>query len=169
VPGRRVFITSTVSTGAIGGLTGGDALCQGLANTANLHGTFRIWLSDATASPSTRFDQSLVPYYRMDGTMVASSYADLVDGTIAVPIHHNELGQVVAPNIPFTSTLATGLPYSPSALPSQDNCSGWTSQSTTDHGHSGFSEGTTTSWSLNLQQADVRQCNVLHRYYCFGN
>ena len=59
---------------------GGDAFCQSLATAANFRGQFRMWLGDATGSPATRFIQSVVPYYRADGVLLAASYADVVDG-----------------------------------------------------------------------------------------
>lgn len=168
VPGRRVFITSTTTTGALGGLSGADASCQALADAANLRGTYRAWLSDTTGSPSTRFTQSTVPYIRVDGVAIASSYADLTDGALLAPLRINELGVAVTPNIPFTSTTPAGTAYQPSLNAAQDSCANWTSNSAGNHAQSGYSEGVDLGWTQLQQQPDVRQCNVLHRIYCFG-
>ena len=46
------------------------------------------WLSDSTASPSTRFTRSSVPYVLPDGTtVVANNWADLTHGTLQFPIN----------------------------------------------------------------------------------
>nr|MBA3500495.1 hypothetical protein [Deltaproteobacteria bacterium] len=86
---KRVFLTAGQFSGAqIGGLTGADAKCQAEAMAANLTGTYKAWLSDITGSPSTRFTKStIVPYVRTDGFLLAQSFDDLTDGTIAGPIN----------------------------------------------------------------------------------
>jgi hypothetical protein len=165
-PGRRVFITSGADDGNLGGLDGGDLFCQTLANAANLEGTYRMWLSDATGSPSTRFDQSSVPYYRLDGVMVASSYADLIDGSLSAPINVSDTGVTVASNVPFTGTLTDGTAFAP-AFPGSSNCSGWTSASSAQHAMAGQSEGADGTWTQSSNSGAPRQCNVLHRFYCF--
>jgi hypothetical protein len=152
--------------GNLGGLAGGDAFCQAAANAANLPGVYQMWLSDATGSPSTRFNQAAIPYYRMDGTMVATSYADLTDGTLLVPINVNELGAFVASNVPFTGTNPNGTATQGSTA-AQDNCSGWTSSSSAQHGWTGQSEAADATWTSNSNTGTSRQCNVLHRFYCF--
>lgn len=166
VPGRRVFITSTTHDGNLGGLAGGDAFCQLAASNANLGGTYRMWLADATGSPSTRFDLSTVPYYRFDGVMVAASYADLTDGTLLAPINVQEFGGMVASNVPFTGVNTDGTTYAAS-VPAQDNCSGWTSASSAQHGWTGQSDGADITWTVSSNSGSPRQCNVVHRFYCF--
>lgn len=90
---RRVFVTSTLYNGNLGGLDGADAKCQARADAAGLTGTFRAWLSDSTGSPSTRFEKSLVAYALVDNTKIANDWEDLVDGTILHKIHLDEFGQ----------------------------------------------------------------------------
>ena len=48
---RRVFVTSAVFTGALGGRVGADAKCQAAAESASASGTFRAWLSTNNGSP----------------------------------------------------------------------------------------------------------------------
>lgn len=164
--GRRVFITSATHDGNLGGLAGGDAFCQALADAQGLGGTFRMWLSDATGSPSTRFVQSADPYYLLNGTMVASSYADLVDGTLLAAINVNEAGGLVASNVPFTGTNSDGTAIQGGGA-AQDNCSGWTSAASGNHGWTGNSDGADITWTVSSNSGSPRQCNVLHRFYCF--
>jgi hypothetical protein len=89
---KRVFVTSQLYTTNIGGLDGGDAKCQALATAAGLPGTYRAWLSDTTGSPSTRFAQSTIPYKLVDGTVIATNWGDLTDGTLAHVIDKDEKG-----------------------------------------------------------------------------
>jgi hypothetical protein len=135
-PGHKcVFTTSALTTGALGGLTGGDAMCQGLANSAGLGGTFMAWLSDTTGSPSTRFTRATVPYLRIDGVRIANDYAGLVSGTLLAPIAVTEL------DTPAPAGVTSCLPYysvwtatngDGTAYPTI-NCSNWTVGSGTSY------------------------------------
>src|SRR5207248_2675590 len=43
---KRVFVTSVMYDGNLGGLAGADAKCQARATAASLSGTYKAWLSD---------------------------------------------------------------------------------------------------------------------------
>lgn len=86
----RVFVTSLKYDGNLkgssaSGLAGADDKCQQLADSVDppLPGAYKAWLSDSTASPSTRFrctaaNCSTEGYVLVDGvTVVASDWADL--------------------------------------------------------------------------------------------
>lgn len=130
---RRVFVTSAVFTGNLGGRAGADAKCQAAAESASAPGTFRAWLSTDTASPADDFVKSEVPYVRLDDLQVAANWQDLVDGTLEAPIIVSELGGPPAASthvcIPqdawgaWTSTNEAGLPSM------KGTCNNW---STTD-------------------------------------
>ncbi len=96
--GKRVFLTSELVSGDLGGLDGADARCQEFATEAGLPGRYRAWLSDFTGSPSTRFTQSSSPYFLLDGTVIAQNWADLTDGEIASPISVFEDGTPFTPS-----------------------------------------------------------------------
>ena len=51
---KRVFVTSTMYSGALGGATGGDSECDVRAATAGVPGVFRAWLSDGTTGAYDR-------------------------------------------------------------------------------------------------------------------
>ena len=51
-----------------------------------------IWLVPGAQAPATRFTQSVIPYVRTDGAVVANNWADLTDGTIQNPINVDEFG-----------------------------------------------------------------------------
>ena len=53
------------------------------------------WLSDSTASPSSRFTHSSVPYVLPDGTtVVANDWADLTGGTLQHLINMDEKKEI---------------------------------------------------------------------------
>lgn len=114
-----VFATSTTYDGNLGGLASADAECNALADGAGLSGTYKAWLSDESASPSTRFTQATVPYVLVDGTRIADNWADLTDGAIDGFIDQTESGSVPAVSI-WTGTRANGTEYS------GINCNNWT-------------------------------------------
>ncbi|HET6614087.1 MAG TPA: hypothetical protein VFG83_18940, partial [Kofleriaceae bacterium] len=89
VPARRVFASSTGGTGNFGGVAGGDAFCQNLADAAALGGTWKAYLVDDSAGLE-RLEHASVPYIRLDGKLVAKNFTDLTDGSIAAPINVSE-------------------------------------------------------------------------------
>ena len=53
-PSLTVFVSSQNYTGALGGISGADAICQNCASAAGLTGTFKAWLSTYwNAGPAT--------------------------------------------------------------------------------------------------------------------
>ena len=91
---KRVFVTSTLQTGALGGAAGADQICQNHADAAGLPGTYFAWIADSAAtSPNVRFSRAPVPYIRTDGQPIANDWNDLVDGTLLSPLNLTELGQ----------------------------------------------------------------------------
>ena len=164
---KIVFITSTTYDGALGGLVVADAECQALADAAGLSGTFLAWLSDGPNSPSTTFTQSPEPYLRLDGVMVASSWDDLVDGTILSHIEVDENGDHPSVGISPTSRKSwTGTHFGgTSSTPLPDagqNCSGWTVNSAAS-GWVGNFQDLAVSWTLGSQPI----CSRFLHLYCF--
>jgi hypothetical protein len=106
----RVFVTSTTTTGAMGGLTGADAKCQGHAEAAGLTGTYKAWLSDSASSPSTRFTNTANtgPYQLVGGTQIAANWAALTDGGIDSHIDRTESGGLPPDDLVWTKTTTAG-------------------------------------------------------------
>jgi hypothetical protein len=158
--GKWAFTTSIGNNGNLGGLAGADAFCQQLADAAGLRGTYKVWLSDAAASPATRFTQSTVPWFMPVGTTsglkLADDWADLTDGTIDARFVWTETGVEVPNNIPFTNTEGNGTEWN------GNHCSNWTS--TAGNGSYGNTGGTDVTWT---QSGTGGACSVVHRYYCF--
>jgi hypothetical protein len=107
VPVKRVFVTSNIYRGDLGGLLGADAKCQALADAAGLGGEFKAWLSAAGPgnSAADRLTHATGPYVRVDGVQVAANWTDLVDGLLSAPISIDEHG---APVISGTMGVWTG-------------------------------------------------------------
>lgn len=106
---RRVFLSSTQSTAALGGPTGADQRCQSLAIDAGLNGTWRAWISGNSTSPNERFVKSMAAAYRLlDGTIIAVHWNDLTDGTLAHAVDLDERGARIVGSEVWTGTRATG-------------------------------------------------------------
>ena len=138
----RVFITTAVySPTTIGGLAGGDVLCNAEASAAGLGGTWMAWLASTTAGPATRFTtQSSSPYRRLDDVVVANSWADLVDGTIAADISVTPTGPVANGNNAWSNVAVDGTPVG------SNNCGNW-ADSTALSGHYGRGNSSTATWT----------------------
>ncbi len=155
---KTVFVSSTTSTGDLGGLSGADATCASLASAAGLNGTYLAWLADDTTSPATRFTQATVPYVLVDGTVVASDWADLIDGTLSSAITLNEAGVATPSAIVWTNVEIDGTTVS------SDDCSDWSSNSTPDRGWVGFAGPLSSVWTNAFFSSF---CNALNGIYCF--
>jgi hypothetical protein len=151
---KRIFVSSMQYTGNLGGLTGADAKCQGLADAVALGGSYKAWLSDDMGnSPSTRFNRATVNYVLVDGTtVVAAGWTGLASGTLQHAINLNEkggpppLGNTNCAGGGFltvwTSTMANG-----TAFGNNDSCAGWTGgNGGSEWGRADVVDGTWTSW-----------------------
>ena len=61
------------------------------------------------------------PYVRPDGTVVANTFLDLLDGSLDDAIEMDETGASVGADLVWTGTLATGLGAGPDST-----CADWT-------------------------------------------
>ena len=151
---RRVFVTDSVQNANFGGLDGADALCASQASAAGLDGEFKAWLSTMASSVSDRLTHSSDPYVLVDGTLVASDWNDLVDGSILVPINLDASGQLRGGDV-WTGTLPSGLPYT------QGDCVGFTN-GTDGIGLCGTTASTGPMWTANA----TPECSLALRLYC---
>ena len=164
VAGKRVFVSSASFDGDLGGVAGGDARCQRLAEDAALDGTWRAWLSTPASSVDARFAKSTLPYVRLDGVKVASSYADLIaTKKLLAPISVDETMAVLpqTPNRVFvwTNTSAAG-----ASADASSNCNAWTTaDNTTGVVGNALEDG--SGWTI--QSSNVPACVTPLRLYCF--
>ena len=138
---RLVFVTSSNHhTGNLGGLAGADAICQALAGAAALPGTFTAWLSTTTTSAASRLTHSTLPYRLVDGTLVASDWTDLTDGSLGVPIDETESGASNGSPFVWTNTSVNGNAQG-------YDCGGWTSSSQSNLGEVGNANAANAFWT----------------------
>lgn len=107
-PASRVFVTSTVYNGNLGGLAGADAKCQERANAAGLGGAWKAWISDSNISASSRLNHSSGAYVRLGGQIIANNWTDLIDGTIQNGIYITEFGKFLPAMSVWTYTKFDG-------------------------------------------------------------
>jgi hypothetical protein len=155
---RRVFVSSEMYDGNMGGVVGADDACQTLADAASLGGTWKAWVGDGTASPETTFVQSELPYVLVGGGTVANDWADLTDATLQAAIDHDETGTAIDPGSNthvWTGASTTGgpLPY---------HCEGWTS-TVPDFTPRGLLTATDSTWVM----AGPDPCATPNHIYCF--
>lgn len=165
---RRVFVSSRLYNGDLGGVAGADSKCQDLANSAGLGGTWMAWISDNSSSPLTRFTKSAVPYKLVDGTtVIVNNWTDLVTNKninigngeyLKSPILKNENGN--------TQSAASWTATNPDGtwISEQNNtaCSNWTNNAkqVATIGNNGFSNATWT-------KSEIRFCDEPKSLYCF--
>ena len=124
--GKRVFVSSTLVTGDLGGVTGADAKCQKLATDATLGGTWRAWVSTPASTTDARFAKATTPYIRLDGMKVAESYADMITkGTLLAPISVDEKKNVVPAGANGRALVWTNTGVAGGSQENNKNCAGW--------------------------------------------
>jgi len=175
-PPRWVFITSgngPNNNGNLGGVTGADAYCQGLAEAAKLSGTYKAWLTgaDAGSAPAQRFGSvGFTGWYLLPTkppTPVARGWADLTGPNEDVlgnylrgAIHSTEIGVAVAEANAWTNTKPDGTQKSPT-----DHCSDWGTEGGLQKGLTGVAK----SGILDVTWTDESpvKCSLGARLYCF--
>lgn len=73
---KRVFVTSSTYSGAVGGLESADLQCQSRAGIGGYSGVFRAWLSDRTTDAYDRTADA-GPWYTTGDELAFSSKTDL--------------------------------------------------------------------------------------------
>jgi hypothetical protein len=123
--GRIIFVTSEVTTGDLGGLSGGDLTCVNAALAAGLPNAteYRAWLSDGVQSPASRFTHwDDVPLILVNGLLIAANLDELVGLGPRAGISRTEFGAPVFEWFVYTNTSAFGEIFNPT-----DHCEDWLS------------------------------------------
>jgi hypothetical protein len=163
----RVFVTRQTFTGDFaaavnGAVSFGDTTCQDIAASRQLGGTWKVWLTDSTTTPSMHLRQSACPYTLLDGTPVAASFAALYQASAVAPllgpIDMAEDGTVMGASGVWTGTPVAASSSCPVA---SCTCGDWASQGT--NGGLGSTASTDDTWSLSSDEP----CTTMGRLYCF--
>jgi hypothetical protein len=159
---QRVFVSSAVYTGALGGSPGADSLCGTLATHAGLGGTWMAWVADGTnPPPSQRFYQSNGPYRTLNGAVVALNFPALTTADLFDAIDLDETGASQASSSEvktWTGTTALG------AAASQ-TCAGFTAgdASSTQGEVGNLIDTSSGNWDADGSE----NCNKQLHIYCF--
>lgn len=157
----RAFVTSETWSGNLGGLAGADLKCKLAAEAAGLGGT-GVWIAWAsTNSDNVRALDRLTsegPWHLVDGTVLAATKADVVDGVMSPALRRTELNQAIdaVNDRTWTGTRADG-------ASAQYDCARWMSGNGNSAGTVGEANQSNGTWS-NL---GPESCNNLNRLYCF--
>lgn len=149
---NRVFVTSTTTNGAFGGIAGADAICSARATAAGLSGTFIAYLSDPTVNVATRLGASR-GWVRIDGAPFADLASELSTGKIVFPPRLDEQGTDLG-NVPvFTGSNA--------GVTTAQHCIKWASALATEVG-----SGTRTHLSSATRSSGGQTCDQQNRLLC---
>ena len=151
-----MFATSTRTQGNIGGFAAADAFCQARATAAGLTGQFKAWLGsvDSGTTAASRLDPASGPFVRTCGGTIATNIADLLDGSIALPVGCNEFGASLLSDCTgsWSGTDSNGS--------ASDGCNNWTRNDYS--GRTANECATNSTWT----QSDSRICTENRRIYC---
>lgn len=161
-PPKRVFVTSSSSTGNIGGLEGADERCNTLAKSAGLDGTWLAWLSTPNVNAIDRLPH-LGSYELLDGTVVVTSKQQLTSGRIEHAIDMTENKERLTKNRGvWTGTRGNGT--------ADATCNGWTTDSALVLGTLASAIASDVGWTKGAPQGghpDNWECNTVVGLYCF--
>jgi hypothetical protein len=159
---NRVFVTSTLQAGNLGGLAGADAICAARASAASLPGIYVAWLSTAAVNGSSRLG-SAQGFVRIDGKPFANTVADITSNKIFNPLRLDESGaDITAIALPSASPLTVWTGTTKDGLAAVgETCGDWTVSS--GNGLTGRAAGGTVTWTERTNSV----CSTTRRLYCF--
>jgi hypothetical protein len=153
IGGKRVFVTSSTTPGNFGGLAQADAMCQSLAERANVPGRFVAWLSTDGVNAPVRITGN-GPWYLMDGRLVFPSKLAITTDGPSADIDRDERNNRQLAVLVWTGTQATG-------AASSATCVNYTNSGAT--GQSGRTNQTDREWT----QSGPTFCTQAQHLYCF--
>jgi hypothetical protein len=160
-----VFVSSgTYVPGALGGLEGADAICNGLAMDAGLAGTYVAFLSSSTIDAIDRLGTAR-GWVRPDGRPFADTQADLL-ARVAYPPRLDERGvDHVRDASEYARRALTGSGATGRRHVVATTCGDYTDPSPALQGHTGAIDGTVIRW---IDSTYSITCNTPTRLYCLG-
>jgi hypothetical protein len=159
---NRVFVTSTLQDGNLGGLVGADGICATQATAAGLAGTYVAWLSTGATGAATRLG-SARGFVRPDGKPFANTVTDILANKIFYPLRIDENGVDVTSNAqPSANTVTVWTGTTKDGVVSAgQTCSDWTV--TANSGLTGRAAAGPASWTARTNST----CGTIRRLYCF--
>lgn len=167
---KIVFVTSATNYASLSftdAIAYADLTCNNLAGAAKLPGTYMAWLSTSTSSPGARFTtKSPAGYIRPDKTLVAASWADLINPgkNLLAPINQTETLEIVAASAraATATTRSGGLSGTGKSL----TCDDWSQSATSAPAGQGNPSAVTSEWT---DMTTTGNCILPNSYllYCF--
>lgn len=161
---RLVFVTKgAYAATPAGGAGGFDDVCNAAASGSAVGGVknakFVAWVSTGAVRAATRAQVlGFTGAFQMpDGTAVAQGGADLLDGTIAAFLDHDENGELRAAGTPWTGTTADG------AVDTDGTCADWSTNAAAKLA----TRGTTTEKNGRWTKSVAGSCGDMNPIYCF--
>lgn len=162
---KRMFVTSTTYNGdllgkcpgASDGLTAADCLCQERADSAGLLGTWKAWISSATADARDRITD-VGPWFFVGSSDTAFANSAALESEPGKAVNRNEYGATTSGK----AWTGTGLGGVAIACPVNDWCQGWTSQFNGNGGLAGNPAESNFKWT----QDGCTNCDQELRLYC---
>ena len=152
---KRVFVTSTSYSGAIGSVSVADAQCHASAEAAGISGTFKAWISDASTNAYDRTGE-VGPWYNTAGDVVFYDKSGLRGPPSASILdEHGSLGSTG--NGPWTGSNEDG-------VSTGSDCEGWTNAGGDVTATLGSSLSLDRSWGGGSQSV---ACNAKAPILCF--
>jgi len=162
VGSKRVFITSSIYPGDLGGFSGADQKCQQNADSAGLVGQWKAWLGNYANPVTSRLEHSQGQYQLLNGVIIADNWTDLLDGSLKAPIDITEKNQQFAYSLGGVWGIWTGT-ASDGIGTLNVNCKNWTSSEGTEFGTVG-SASTDSRWTF---ENFSLSCATPKPLYCF--
>ncbi len=160
---RRVFVTSILyQPGKIESLKIADALCFNRADDQGLPDplTYRAWLSDSTTDARDRFKRGRGRLVMVNGLVLASSWSALLAGDLENNFEVTEKSETYHGGV-WTGTRPDG-----TAVPGSQHCEDWSTNSFLKTGHYGYSDRTTSEWTLSNLDDNPSGCPSAYGLYC---
>ncbi len=161
---RRVFVTSELFKGGdFESLYLADALC---ANFADDQGwpdglKYRAWLSDSKTDARDRFTRGRGRLVMTNGLVFAQSWSALLAGQLDNPLEVTEKSETYHGGV-WTGTRPDG-----TAVSEAEHCEDWATEMALKTGHYGYSDRTTTEWTLAEGFDQPSPCIADYALYCF--
>lgn len=140
-----------------------DKYCATAATAAKLPGKYMAWISTDFNEPANRFTtKGTTPYVRTDKTVLATSWGDLIDGSLSVPLNRDENGVALgASERVMTDTSPAGARDGASL-----HCNNWTDPSGSGGYYVGQGDPSATNASWTSMGA-TGACGSQYHLYCF--
>lgn len=155
---KRVFITASEHTGALGGVAGADATCT-TAAAALGGGPWKAWLSTTTSNAIDRITGA-GPWFDTKGTVAFTGRAQLTTMP-ATSLWYDEAGVFLASDKIWTGTGFGGTYVA--ALSGTAPCAEWTSAAMSNQAKVGQVGRSDVAWTAQSNTT----CDQMAHLYCF--